>query len=374
MSGKVYSDNMNILYVVSSLEKSGPNNVLLNIIKEVSINNKCSIITLSSENNKSMLSEFENCNIRIIQLNLNRNSNKKIYISNLNKIIKDITPDIIHSHGFRSDRYIKLINKNKSFDHVTTLHNFPFDDYPRLYGIFRGILLSIFHLYIIKSIKHKIACSYSIAKKYKMLHMNDISVIQNGVDTDEFKPISKIEKDNLRKSLGLPLDKKIVISTGALIRRKRPVKLIKAFRSGNWENKVLFIVLGDGKLFRKLEYYSNESIRILGLKKNISEYLQASDIFISNSKAEGLPMAMLEAAATGNTIVGSDIPPHKELRDLYLGKTILFNGQKTRTIINQINEALSEKECCSNISSDNLSSKIMANKYLAYYRNMKVKK
>lgn len=364
---------MKILYVVSNLEKCGPINVLFNILKEASINNNCTIITLSSETSKSMLFEFKKYDVRIIQLNMKRNIKKESYKTKLKRIVEDINPDIIHSHGYRSDRYINLINKEFSFQHITTLHNFPFADYPKLYGLLPGILLSFCHLYIIMRIKHKIACSYSIAKKFKLLNMKKVSVIQNGVDIEEFKSIDKKMKESLRKSLNLPEDKKIVISTGAIIKRKRPIKLIKAFSNGNWADEVLFIVLGDGKLYNKLEKYSNENIKILGSTNNIAAYLQASDVFISNSKAEGLPMAMLEAAATGLIIVGSEIEPHEEVRNLYKDKTILFKGQKSKTIIKKINEALIESNCCSNSSSKySLSSKNMTNKYLLYYQNVKV--
>jgi glycosyltransferase involved in cell wall biosynthesis len=346
-------------------------------MKEVCKNNECSIITLSPENKKSMVCEFEKFDVKIIHLNMERKTSKESYINELKRIIERINPDIVHTHGFRSDRYINLINKDYPFKHVTTLHNFPFSDYPRLYGLMPGLLLSVFHLYIIKLIKYKIACSYSIAGRLKLFAIKKIPVIQNGVDIGEFKSLNKKEKEGLRKKLNLPQNKKIIISTGAIIKRKRPIKLMKVFGDPIWEDKnVLFLVLGDGELYNQIKKYNAKNVMVLGSKSNVSEYLQLADIFISNSKAEGLPMAMLEAVSTGLNIVGSDIPSHREVRELYKDRIILYRGQDIQTIITKINEALIECDCALSTSSNHnykISSKTMAKNYLLYYQNVLVK-
>ena len=365
---------MQIMYMVSSLEKCGPINVLYNIAKEVNKKHKCLIVTLSPENNKSMSKEFSDLDIEIVHLNLDRNEKKQNYINKLKKLIQKYQPDIIHTHGYRSDRYINMINGEYVFKHVTTLHNFPFSDYPNLYGFISGTLLAFLHMYTISRIDYKIACSYSITNKYKRYFISGISTIQNGVDVNIYKAISNYEKYELRGKLGLPLDKKIVISTGAIIKRKRPKKLLEVFSKYSSEDEVLFLILGDGKLFGEMRKYSRSNIKLLGSVKNVVDYLQASDVFISNSKAEGLPMAMLEAASTGLMIVGSDILPHREVKEIYNKRTILYQGQSTQVIT----ECISKSICKSNnwIEGNEepfkLSSYNMANKYLDYYKSMKV--
>lgn len=362
------------MYVVSNLEKCGPINVLFNIINEVCCAHECRIITLSPEGSKTMEMEFEEIGILVSRLNMSRKAKKEKYLKELEEAIKGFKPDIIHTHGFRSDRYISLIKQNNTFVHMTTLHNFTFSDYPRLYGFVPGMMLACYHLFIINHIKHKIACSYSIASKYKLSMTKGISVIQNGVNIEIYKPVNKVKKNQLREKLGLPLDKKIAISTGSIIKRKRPFKLLQVFSEIKELDDVLFLVLGDGNLFSKIEKFNGEKIKLLGSVQNVTEYLQASDIFISNSKAEGLPMAMLEAAATGLIVVGSDILPHREVKDVYREKTILYKGQNSGMIANCIIEAVHR---CDNHSENsecefNLSSRKMASGYIDYYTNVKV--
>lgn len=364
---------MKVIYVVSSLEKCGPINVLYNMVKEVNTVHKCLIVTLSPENEKSMIKEFLNLGIEIVHLNLDRNEKKKKYTNKLKELIRKYRPDIIHTHGFRSDRFINRISKEYSFKHVTTLHNYPFSDYPNLYGTISGTLLAFMHMYTISRIDNKVACSYAVANRYKKRKMSKISVIQNGVNRNVYKPISNNEKTKLRKKLELPQDKVIVISTGALIKRKRPKKLLKVFSKYD-SNKVLFLILGDGKLLNELTKYSAPNIELLGSVRNVVDYIQASDVFISNSKAEGLPMAMLEAASVGLMIVGSDIEPHREVKQIYNKKTILYHGQRMRDISEGLTESINKSINLLDNEEEPfiLSSYRMANKYVEYYNNMKV--
>jgi glycosyltransferase involved in cell wall biosynthesis len=48
-------------------------------------------------------------------------------------------------------------------------------------------------------------------------------------------------------------------------------------------------------------------------RQSVYERMLASDIFISASRVEGLPLAVMEAMACGLPVVLSDIPPHREI-------------------------------------------------------------
>src|SRR5690625_1499928 len=77
-------------------------------------------------------------------------------------------------------------------------------------------------------------------------------------------------------------------------------------------------MLGGGELQSACKALAGQTNNILirGAVQNVTQYLQASDYFISCSKAEGLPMAVIEALACGLPCLLSDIRPHAEFFEL----------------------------------------------------------
>lgn len=69
------------------------------------------------------------------------------------------------------------------------------------------------------------------------------------------------------------------------------------------QNSIL-ILLGDGPLRKSIEEEARDlgienSVRFLGIKENVNEYMQAMDIFLLPSFYEGLPVVGVEAQTAG---------------------------------------------------------------------------
>lgn len=56
-----------------------------------------------------------------------------------------------------------------------------------------------------------------------------------------------------------------------------------------------------------------EKVEFLGYRQDVKEILKASDIFCFPSKQEGLPVALMEAMASGLPVICSDIRGNKDL-------------------------------------------------------------
>lgn len=141
-----------------------------------------------------------------------------------------------------------------------------------------------------------------------------ITVIPNGVDIKKFHPFSKEEA---RRKLQLPLNKRILLSVGGLIPRKGFDLLIKALKLlfEEWHERDLYLVIvGEGSSRRALE----QLIDALGLREHV--YLagaiphqelyfwySAADLFCLASSREGWPNVVLEALASGTPVVATDI-------------------------------------------------------------------
>ena len=79
-------------------------------------------------------------------------------------------------------------------------------------------------------------------------------------------------------------------------------------------------IVGGGPLENELRQQVarlqlQRQVEVLGMRSDIPELLQASDIFIFPSLSEGLPLAPLEALGYGLPIVATDIPGIREIID-----------------------------------------------------------
>src|SRR5690606_9558118 len=100
-----------ILYIVSTLKRSGPTNQLFNIIiyLDRSVFEPV-LITLSPEPEDSRWQDYQSLGVQMHSLNLSRLGGLFFAKSNLEKLIKKIQPDLIHTQGIRADFLISKLN------------------------------------------------------------------------------------------------------------------------------------------------------------------------------------------------------------------------------------------------------------------------
>ncbi len=141
---------------------------------------------------------------------------------------------------------------------------------------------------------------------------NKVSLVPNGFDGMLFK---LMDKEYTRKELGLPLDKKIVLSVGNLVPVKGHELLIRASKTILEKRKdILFVIVGGGLLRKKLESLVGE----LGVREHflfagpkphdeIPLWMNAADLFVLPSLSEGNPTVMFEALSVGLPFVGTAV-------------------------------------------------------------------
>lgn len=151
----------------------------------------------------------------------------------------------------------------------------------------------------------------SFPRFFKWLAGKRMTVVQNCVDLERIDRIAKFEP--------VTNNEHFTISTVGLIEIKNPFTVLDAFhQSGNPNSKLFF--LGEGILRPSL----TQKITSLGLQEQakltgmiprdrVFEYFSKSDVFVSASRGEGLPVAVLEAMACHRPVILSDIPPHREI-------------------------------------------------------------
>lgn len=364
---------MKVMYIVSTLKRSGPIIQLLYIIKNLDRNKfKPKIITLSKEPSDTLKDKFIDLNVDIDSLNLSRVMGLFLSKSKLMNIINKEKPDIIHSHGIRAD-YLSSYYLEK-FPRVSTLHNYPDYDYKMTYGKLKGKLMAIMHFNFLKKIELPIACSKSVSQMLLKNKSFKVDFIQNGVDINKYSAPCDIKKHNLKEKLKIPKDKKIFISVGHLSSRKDPVTIINGFKKSKISKQSHLLFLGDGKLKSKCinEIGELSNIQLVGRVDNVNEYLKTGDYFISSSLAEGLPNTVMESLSSGLPCLLSNIPPHREILEFNDRAGFLFKKGDINDLSQKLDKFLEvDYEEMSNaarlIIEDNLSAQIMSEKYQNKY-------
>ncbi len=364
-----------ILFIVSTLKRCGPLVQIFNIVRNINPKKfELHLITLSPEGTESMIEKFREFNINIQSLNLSRIKGLVSGKAKLISLTRKINPDIIHTTGFRADKY-SLLFLNE-YHLISSMQNYPFYDYPMKFGLIIGHVMAKKQLSIVKRCKNFIACSKSVSDLFHTRNNVDLDYIQNAVDEDFYKSIKEPEKLQVKNKLNLPLDKRIIISVGSLISRKDMKTVIKAFKKCQLKDTLLLIA-GDGVEKQQLINLkgNNDDIIFLGDINNVRDYLQASDFFISASHAEGLPNTVLEAMACGLPVILSKISPHTEIfigSEQYKYFFELKNYNQISEFFNQIitdnYESLSIK--MQSIIAKNFTAEVMSKKYQDLYNKV----
>ncbi len=160
---------------------------------------------------------------------------------------------------------------------------------------------------------HIIAVSDGVRRfltSWEAVPSGKVTVIPNGVDTRLFLPASPEQRKAAKKALGFSEDSILIGAMG----RMAPEKNFRILpRLAEQLPDVDFVVGGDGPGFNELKSLiagsaARDRIRLLGRVDNRAGFYAAMDACVLPSLFEGLPMALLEAMASGLPCVASRLP------------------------------------------------------------------
>jgi glycosyltransferase involved in cell wall biosynthesis len=300
---------MKVLHVIDSLNRGGAEILLSNLlpllkckgidITIVSVSNKIGLVDIFRKNNIPVYSLDFNGTIYQIKAILHASQNLK-------SIIMKEKPDIIHSHLYTAD-LVTRIAVGKRLPLISTLHSYDkwwlekrrlksriktFLDY------ISGKLSKSFYIAVSKSVKDYACKALNISE-------DRIIVVYNGINPHKF-----IVKDYQSYQIN---NQPLIIQVGRFYKEKGHETSIKAMLIiKKYYPKAKLLLVGDGPLYsfieneiKSLELINN--IELLGVREDIPDLLLKADIFWMPSEWEGLPIACLEAMASGLPIIASAV-------------------------------------------------------------------
>lgn len=346
---------MKVCYIITTTTNSGPVNVLYNtLVNYHQVNNFIpEIITLKPDDeSKSRQVDFENLGIKVHHF-----FNKKTQFKDILMYINENDFDVIHSHGLVPDIINSYVKKrtNRNIFHVTTQHNYPFEDYPQRKGKILGTIMAELQIKAIKNL-YKVSCSNSIAEKFKNKHI-DSAVVQNGIIFPKKYPI--IKKHNSRP---------VFLYLGRIHDRKNVPFLVEYFQ---YHPEYEFWIVGDGAKsdFIKEKVKNIKNITFYGKTETPAKFYQKADYYISSSKSEGLPLSVLEAMSYGLPCILSDISSHKEIM-ISNNYGVVYQNNNFNSLNDSIQKAVDTSYDNKKIylsMREKFDAEVMMNKYLQIY-------
>ena len=222
------------------------------------------------------------------------------------KIVGEVKPDIIHTHtfkaGFIGRSRIKDLNyaAGKKLKFVHTFHGHLFDD-PEFSGIKSQVITAFERRFAMRTntlvtVGHQV----SVELLEREIGNDDQYVnIPPGVD-----PLKIPSRSKARENLGLTGDAKLTVGWIARVTGvKNPLRALEVAKA---VPEAHFLLAGGGDLLESVRAQAPGNVEVLGWT-NAADLFGASDLVLSTSENEGMPIALIEAQIAGIPVVATNV-------------------------------------------------------------------
>jgi glycosyltransferase involved in cell wall biosynthesis len=314
------TQKIRLLHIIPALGSGGAERLVIDICSQLSNNEEIELllVTFSNANSYKEISsgiKLLSCNVK---LNLKISGKSEIDVSELNKIIEDFKPQIIHAHLTEADLIVHQ-NRLPGIIYITNPHSnkafYAKPNFKKLFSkneIVRIILRSRLirkhkkhgHYYLTNAVNvfNYYKKNLNIKEPYikNLFHATDLSRFKPPIVLQEAKPIK-------------------LITVGALNENKNQMFLLKAVKKiSDWGHPIHLTVIGTGNELPNLEQYVKDNqldsnITFAGHVKSIEEMYWSSSIYVHASKQEGFGLVFSESMACGLPCIAIDNIGNREI-------------------------------------------------------------
>ena len=216
----------------------------------------------------------------------------------LDKIIADVKPDIIHTHTFKAGYIIRM--KKQSVPVIHTFHGHLLDD-PEFTGFKSKIIIELERMLAKKSAK-LVTVGRRVADELldqKIGYRTQFVNIPPGV-----VPVAVTPKQQALQNLNLEDDGKPLVGWIARITGvKNPTRALEV---ADAMPDTRFVMAGGGDLLEQVKAAAPSNVSVVGWAE-AADLFGATDIILSTSENEGMPVALIEAQLAGKPVVATDV-------------------------------------------------------------------
>jgi glycosyltransferase involved in cell wall biosynthesis len=314
---------LSVVHVVLSLDAGGLERVVIDLTREAaSLGQTASILCIEKPGVLATLAGA----VTTVQCAVKGPGLSWTAVDRIRSILRELRPDVVHTHQISALLYLAPISRQLTPILVHTEHNNQF----ARFITFRE-RLSYFSMLAIAGRRADRIFAVSedateALRRTRIIPHHKLFAVPNGIDFSRFRirPRDLV----LRQSLGIPPDSIVLGNVGRLSEMKRPDILIDAFAKVRSEFPASHLLLvGDGPLMSDLrhkvaELQISDRVHFAGFQPNPELYFAMLDVFVLTSRMEGMPLSVLEAAASGIPVIASNVGGLEEMSNK--GRSILL--------------------------------------------------
>ena len=238
--------------------------------------------------------------------------------------------DILNAHFLYPTACYAIHIRNKlKIPIVVTPHGSEIRKFPNIqYGHLIDKKISKKIIQTLKNADHIVAISPTIKEELVNLGLttSNISFIPNGVWRSRFGICEK----NFRRELGVSINDKVLLAVGAnrpvkryqflivslvqVIHKYKNIKCLIVGKNVEYLNNLVSKNKLNNNVLLILETaFNNKNLEIAFPDDYLISIYNASDIYVSSSEIEGMPLSLLEAMSAGLPSVVTNVPGNKDL-------------------------------------------------------------
>lgn len=294
-----------ILYVFVSLPVGGAEEHLLSLVHNLDRESFRPVVCCIGTGGP-IGREIRDSGVPVVELGKMRTGRfDRRIVSSLRDLLRREKIDLLHSHLYHPNLYGRLAAFREGVPAVCTVHNIYVR--PKLHR-------RLINRWLARNTARIIAVSTPVRDdilRYDRVDPSKVTVVPNGVDVARFT--LAMTREQARERLGIADVPYVIGTLGRLEEQKGLPHLVEALRLlAEGGDGAFLLVAGSGRAEGRLREMISRlgleaRVRFLGVRRDVPEIHRAMDVFVLPSLWEGLPIALLEAMASGLPVVATPV-------------------------------------------------------------------
>lgn len=321
---------MRVLHVIARMNVGGTATYISNLIKSLERLEVENLLAIGhvprGEAEDQVVEELPTIRVSDLSREISA-SNDLASWRQLQEIIREFKPDLVHSHTFKAGLLVRTGRKQVPIVHSFHGHHI----YDPEFGPIRRSAIHFFE----RRLARKSDAIITVGEKVKS------ELLELGVGTPEqyvaiapgIQDMTLSNRNQVRARFGIESSERVVMWLGRFTRVKRPDRVVELAKENP---QITFVMAGGGELLDAIWEVAPSNLKLVGFQSK-NDMWAIADIGLCTSDSEGMPLALIEAQMAGVPVVSTDVGSVSEIvLDGVTGKLALRDGSNLNSALQEV--------------------------------------